>query len=701
MPAAKSISSPPEPLAPARLSPFSASWRRLATAWPLLAASGLLLGVTGYFVHQVLARNAGHWEYPIDDAYGHLAVAKNLVRHGVWTYSAPNGFDSGISSLAWPLLLAASFLVTGVNASATLGLNLLSALGLLWYAGGMLRRAGGSAGLVFAGLLAVVALTPLPLLILIGMEHCFHALVSLIFLDLACRSLAVEDGRLPVPPRWALPAAALVLTLTRYEGMFLVGVTVFLLACRRAWRPALIVSLAAAAPIVIFGFFSLLQGWPFLPCSVLLKGTRPASLSLPDLLTYAQRGYVQMTGNPHMLFLVLALAILLAVRSARGAGLWSYPTLLLGLTLAGTVAHLQFAALGWFYRYEAYLVAAGCVVVGIALVDVLPGRMVRDWRRPAAWPQLGAWTLILGLFGLPFWQRTAESCGTLVSGCRNIYEQQFQMARFLRRSYQGEGVAANDIGNLAFYADTRLCDLAGLVNQEVMRRLRAQTYDQEAVRRLLARYDVQVIVVYDTWAGIYGGQLPEWGVPIGRWTIPDNRVCASQTVSFYAPRPELAPRLIKALQEFASSLPADVVQDGVYLGTPPPHALGVYYPDFDGEGTYYWSSHFADFYLPPEPGWPAPTPDAALAVSVRPRTAGQTLEVTINGQVVQRKTFSASEVDQWTPLLVRGPWKPGTNVLSCVGQGRSVLPPGDNRPMLFAVREPRWTTLPPGGVAAP
>ena len=652
----------------------------------------MLLGWTAYFVRQVLIRNSGHWEYPIDDAYGHLAVAKNLVRHGVWTYSAPNGFDSGISSLAWPLLLAASFLITGVNPYATLVLNLLSALGLLWYAGRMLRRAGASPGLAGAGLLAVVVFTPLPLLALVGMEHCFHALVSLIFLDLASRSLADEGPR---PARWALPAAACALTMARYEGMFLVGATVFLLACRRRWGTALTVGLAAAAPIVGFGLFSLTQGWPFLPCSVLLKGTRPASLSLPDLLTYAARGYVQMTDNPHMLFLVLALAASLVVRFARGAGFWSGPTLLLGLTLTATLAHLQLAALGWFYRYEAYLVAAGCVVIPLSLADALPRWPFREWRQPATWAALAAGALTLGLVSLPFWQRTVESGNTLVDGCRNIYEQQHQMARFLHRYYEGEGVAANDIGNIAFYADTRLCDTAGLVNQEVMRRIRAGTYDQTALRDLLARYDVQVVVVYDTWAGIYGGQLPEWGLPIGRWTIPGNRVCASETVSFYAPRPELAPRLVKALQDFAPELPADVTQDGIYRGTPPPHALGVYYPDFDGEGTYYWTSHYADFYLPPDSGWPAPPPDSALTVSVRPRTAGQTLEISVNGQSALRRTFSAEEVNQWTPLLVRGPWQPGVNVLSCVGQGKTVTPPGDNRPMLFAVREPHWTTAPP------
>ena len=88
-------------------------------------------------------------------------------------------------------------------------------------------------------------------------------------------------------------------------------------------------------------------------------------------------------------------------------------------------------------------------------------------------------------------------------------------------------------------------------------------------------------------------------------------------------------------------------------------------------------------------------------MSVRPRTAGQVLEISVNGQVLLRRTFPAEETDRWISLLVRGPWRPGINVFSCVGQGQTVTPPGDNRPMLFAVREPRWTTAPPDPPASP
>ena len=676
-------------------------WRVAIPSWPFLAAGGLLLAWTAYFVVRVLRVNDGQWVYPIDDAYGHLAVAKNLLRHGTWTYSAPNGFDSGDSSLAWPWLLAASFLFTGVNAWSTLILNVVAALGLLWYADRVLRRRGTGAWLACAVLVAVVALVPLPLLTVIGMEHCFHALVFLVFLDVACRFLAREADPADAPPRWVLPAAACLLTCARFEGMFPVGFVCLLLLCRREWRLAFATGGAAAAPIIAFGLFSLSRGWAFLPCSVLLKGSRPAGHSPAELWTYAQRGFWQMLDNWHVLFLVTALVVLLLVRLARDTNPWRYPVLLLGLTLATLAAHLQFAALGWFYRYEGYLLAVGIVAIGVALagerssVDASFATPTRPRHRPGAWLRGAARTLAVGIFVTPAARRTVESLTVLVPACHNIYGQQFQMGRFLRRYYQGQGVAANDIGNIAYAADVRLLDTAGLVNMDVMRHLRANTYDQATLRRLLARYDVKVVVVYDIWAGFYGGQLPEWGLPIGRWTIPNNRVCASETVSFYAPRPELAPALTRALQDFSSSLPAEVIQEGGYRGTPPPHALGVYFPVFDAEGTYYWSSHYADFYLQAEHNQPAPPPGAALAVSVQPRTPGQTMDILVNGEAVQRRTFTAEETGAWVPLLVRGAWRGGTNVVSFIGAGKTVIPPDDNRPILFGVREPRWTVLPP------
>jgi hypothetical protein len=52
---------------------------------------------------------------------------------------------------------------------------------------------------------------------------------------------------------------------------------------------------------------------------------------------------------------------------------------------------------------------------------------------------------------------------------------------------------------------------------------------------------------------------------IGDLELQDNVVCASPIVSFYATRPEEAPRLRIAFRAFASSLPAQV---GVRVAAP-------------------------------------------------------------------------------------------------------------------------------------
>ncbi len=674
------------------MTPVPSYFRRpgMAKILPSLAASGLMLLTVVFFVGRAMLINDKHLIYPIDDAYGHMAIAKNLARHGVWGFSAPNGFSSGASSLLWPLVLAAAYLLCGVNAVAPVALNAAAAVGVIFYAGAMLRRVTHSRVANSLVLLAVVVVTPLPLLVMVGMEHCLHALICLVFLDLICQWLARDFATPRATMRWLLPVMAFLLTMVRYEGLFLVGIAGFLLCCRREWKFAAVIGGAAAAPVVVFGCFSLSQGWAFLPCSVLLKGNALSSLQPAALLAFARKGYDQMVENPHVLFLVVAMTVSLLVQFQRRATLWNYRTLILFITLATTAAHLQFAQLGWYYRYEGYLLVAGVVAVGITLVDYLPAREYGHWRHPAAWPQLAAWLLAAVLFGAPAWQRTSEALGLVTQACHNIYEQQYQMARFMRRYYQGQGVAANDIGAIDYLADVRLCDLAGLADMDVMRGKRAGTYDQQTVRRLLAKYDVRVIVVYDYWAGEYGGPLPEWGVPIGEWTIPGNIVCAYEKVSFYAPRPELAANLTRALQDFASSLPADVVQEGVYRSTRPPHVLGTYYPANDREGTYHWTSHVAQFFLYPEDEQPKPGPGSFVTVSVKPETPEQSLDVLVNGKLVQQRKFAPGELKTWVLLKIEAPWSEGMNVLTFEGHGKTVVPSGDNRKILFGVREPRW-----------
>jgi hypothetical protein len=141
----------------------------------------------------------------------------------------------------------------------------------------------------------------------------------------------------------------------------------------------------------------------------------------------------------------------------------------------------------------------------------------------------------------------------------NIFEQQYQMASFLRQFYQGQVVAANDIGAINYLADIRLVDLAGLGTRESAAFKLKRTYGSRQVATVAEQYRTQIALVYDSWF-----QIPAEWTKVGEWQIRDNVVCGDDTVSFYAVDAAAIPGLTENLQTFASHLPADVIQRGDY-----------------------------------------------------------------------------------------------------------------------------------------
>src|SRR3954454_10379831 len=172
---------------------------------PLVLAVVILWAIVGLLLILSLRQHAGHLVYALDDAYIHMAIAKNFARWGVWGVTR-YGFSSSTSSPLWPLILAAIYLVSGPNAISPLLLNILCATLSLYVVYRELRRRGGGAGLIAIALVAIVVLTALPSLIFTGMEHSLHIWLTLMVLVQASHILAI-------PPEQPLPGARQVLFL--------------------------------------------------------------------------------------------------------------------------------------------------------------------------------------------------------------------------------------------------------------------------------------------------------------------------------------------------------------------------------------------------------------------------------------------------------------------------------------------------------
>lgn len=517
----------------------------LLIIWALLAAS--------------LRLNEGKLVYALDDAYIHMAMAKNLAAHGVWGVTQFE-FTHSSSSPLWTLLLALGFRAVGVVESLPFVLNLLLAILAIYAAHRILaaRIGWASRGLPFGLLLAIILFAPLPVLVFTGQEHTLHLLATLVFVHLATRRLVVSRAeRSPAESRafWLItPLFAAI----RYESLFVVLAVAILLVARRRWREAFLMSGLAALPIAIMGVIAMAEGWWFFPNSVLLKAALPRAGLASTLKTVT--GYValqRLVTNSHLLVLVLAALLFFIKRPHETESRLNRP--LLFIFLLSTGLHLALAEVGWFYRYEAYLVALGLMAVGTAAVDRFRGGIggvLGDWRRSPHWVALG---LILLIALLALADRGGRATLETPRATANIREQQYQMGRFLREHYPGASVALNDIGAANFLGEIHCVDLAGIASMEVARHIRAGTGELAVRERLLQERGVAIAIVYPSWF-----QIPPTWIPCGSWTMRNNIVNGGVTVTLYALQESAEAGLLANLRSFAARLPATVLQHGRY-----------------------------------------------------------------------------------------------------------------------------------------
>jgi hypothetical protein len=532
--------------------------------WPLIAAVAVLWSAVAAFSLLSIRRNEGHFAYALDDAYIHMAIAKNLAQHRVWGLSQ-YGFNSSSSSLLWTSLLALVYCLFGVNEITPFVLNLIFATSVCGLAHVLLRKFRLHDAFILAALLLLIFITPLISLIFSGLEHILHTLISIAFVYCSANALAGQKSTSPGRPFWLLLAPLLVMA--RYEGLFMVLIVGCLLVLRGQVKCALLLFGLGILPVTLYGLFSVAHGWYFLPNSVLLKGNAPKLTSLRALLGLAVYTYHQLWENRHVLMLVLAALAILCFQQSRSADRprGSAAAMMTIILIATTLLHVLFARTGWFYRYEAYLVALGIFVAAASLGECLPARLPARINATLA-PGYGAWALLVLLVMAPFILRAKAALAIVPRATTNIYQQQYQMGRFVREFYQGDAIAANDIGAVNYLAEIKCLDLVGLGSLDVAKAKQAGCYTTRQIRDLARSKQVRIAIVYDHWLqrdGI-GGVPPEW-IKVGQWKISDNVVCGGDTVSFYAVDPSAADRLRRDLGAFADRLPRGVAQAGEYV----------------------------------------------------------------------------------------------------------------------------------------
>ena len=524
--------------------------------WPLSTVIGMYWAVVLGLVIYSCQLNSGHLVYALDDTYIHMAMAKNTVLHSVWGVTK-YGFTSTTSSPLWTLLLAVGYLIFGINEIAPLLLNLLFSTLTIAVSYSFLIRHIKSFKRIFLILLTAAFVAPLPTLTMIGMEHSLHVLLSLSVIFLFTQALAIKKNSNKYFVLLLILSPLLVMA--RYEGLFLVFmICLFLLLEKRLFH-ALALAAAAAVPVVAYGIWSMTKGWFFLPNSILLKALQPAGTFKSEIILWILSPLQAIQGNG-LFFLLLTVMPILTMLLYRKKSRSSFATIFANLIVIGAfLLHMQFSSTAQFFRYEAYLVFLGIILIGVTANTLWPERLVLNFNK-ARCPFYAATLCLIVIAGTPFFLRASQSVWGTPKACKNIYEQQYQMAKFLRHFYQGETIVLNDIGAATYLAEIKLIDLFGLGSMEPAKLKLGKKYRAMQIFELASRETAKIAIIYDSWFDRETGmRRPEEWMAVGQWHITNNVVCGDDVVSFYAVDPSESERLQTNLHHFGKELPADVI----------------------------------------------------------------------------------------------------------------------------------------------
>jgi hypothetical protein len=449
-----------------------------------IAISIAAIGLAWTFAASVL-QHTRPFGLPLDDAYIYMTYARQFGRGQPFTYFPGGGYSAGSTSVLWPMLLA-PFWALGARGHALVWVSfgmctaLYAATCVACYrlvrqiAGPIGDPIGGPiAGLVAAAL--VLAIAPFAWTALAGMEVAFASTLLVATLILLAR--APHDG----PPPRLLAAALMATSLSRPEATMLVvviaGVAILQRLRRRDLRAAAWWAAPLLAPALWVTANKLFAG-NFMPNT----GVAKSHFYLPGFdWAYWWTAVTTQTGEmlkqllwdgtsplvwPRLVAVLWLVGAVRVLAWARRERRWLVGVLVVIAPLALVVAVIASSGAWNFhnYRYIAPAFPLLMITVGCALA---PPRFARtqDGAEPAwAW---GLRLLAPAVFMALFWRAALpamrDDMALFAQNAADLNRQVVTLGQYLHRKLPEASVMFHDAGAVAYYGDTRVYDMLGLV----------------------------------------------------------------------------------------------------------------------------------------------------------------------------------------------------------------------------------------------
>jgi hypothetical protein len=492
-----------------------------------------------------------------------MAMAKNFALHGIWGMDK-YGFSSSTSSPLWTLLLSGIYWLFGASEIAPLIMNILFASLILIIIYTLAKKFYSNQLIIFLLLLSIIFFTPMPAIIFVGMEHTLHALFIILLVNQSAKILTNKNNSRF--DNFLLLLFSATAMSARYESIFVIFVICFLFILKKRIIDAIAIVISALSPVILYGIYSISLGSFFLPNSILLKGSGQfifeeitQFILSPEKLTILPLIF-ELFRAPYLLFMII-LTLLILIINLKKNKLFNWGNICGIIFVITSILHLAFASVGWFYRYEAYLLPLGIFSIFAILKNL--NQEIRYFFSGANY--LIALIMFFILL-LPFADRAILSLIKIPTASRNIYEQQYQMGLFLKKFYKNQTIALNDIGLASYIGEIQLLDLAGLGNAEVAQAKLEKKFNTQYIDEITKQKNARIAIIYDNWFKDENVIPKQWR-KTGEWTLYDNIVCGDNTVSFYAVDSSVEKNLIKNLRTFSNELPQKVIQKGIYVNS--------------------------------------------------------------------------------------------------------------------------------------
>ena len=408
---------------------------------------------------------------PLDDSYIYLTYAKQFGRGQPFTYFSGGGYSAGATSALWPMVLA-PFWALGARGQALVWVSFLLCTALYAAAAvgtyAIVRRiAGELAGVVTAAVLLGIA--PLAWSALSGMEVALELalLVALVWLLVG----APREG----PPSRRLGLCLAALGLARPEAMLVAIAVCATYAVQRARGRALRAAAWWLAPLAAPAAWLVANrvfAGHFAPNTAIAKSvfyqpgfdwtfwrtaTEHVAWAALRLVYWDARGPLVWPRVVTALYVIGAVRVALWARRERR---YLVGALVIAAPVAWLLVVIATAGSNWWaqsYRYIAPVLALSALPAGAALAP--PRRLVGRARH--AW---GA-VVIAGIAGFAVAVQPAMADEMLLyaQGAMDTNAQVVRIGAYLHRKLPHARVMLHDAGAIAYFGDTPVFDMLGLV----------------------------------------------------------------------------------------------------------------------------------------------------------------------------------------------------------------------------------------------